>query len=85
MKRSNKNILQPPRHGQIKVSSMKLRHAKAHLAMITQVAAQVKDYSGHQAIADSRGDFAQGGAAGADYQTTNVNDTPDPDWSGESR
>jgi hypothetical protein len=68
-----------PRHGQIRVASMKLRHAKAHLRLITGSAAQVRNYGGHEATYDSRGQMAPGGAAGADYQTTYVNDTPDTD------
>jgi hypothetical protein len=70
---------QPPRHGQIQVATLKRSHAKAHLELMAASAAQVRDYGGHESTADSRGDFAPGGAAGADYQTTSVNDTPDTD------
>lgn len=84
MRRNNDKKPQPPRHGQIKVSSMRRSHAKAHLAMITEGAAQVRDYGGHSATADSRGEFAPG-ATGANYTTTSVNDNPDSDFTGTSR
>jgi hypothetical protein len=81
--RPNNRKPQPPRHGQIRVASMKLRHAKAHLRLITGFAAEVRDYGGHEATGyDSRGEMAPGGAAGADYQTTSVNDRPDSDFTG---
>jgi hypothetical protein len=71
---------QPPRHGQIRVADMKFRHAKAHLRTMAASAAEVRDYGGHDATGyDSRGAMAPGGAAGADYQTTSVNDRPDSD------
>ena len=79
---------QPPKHGQIKVGGptrMKHSHMRKHLEELTASAAEVRDYGGHEAIADSRGQFAPGGAAGADYQTNSVNDNPDPDFSGTSR
>ena len=84
MRRNERNP-QPPRHGVIKVSSMRVSHAKAHLQMITDSAAEVHSYSGYESTADSRGAFAPGGAAGADYETTSVNDTPDSDFTGGSR
>jgi hypothetical protein len=59
---------------------MKRRHAKAHLRIIAASAAEVRDCGGHEATGyDSRGAMAPGGAAGADYQTTSVADTPDSD------
>jgi len=65
---------------------MRVSHAKKHLKMISEAAAQVRDYGGHEAIGcHSEGAFAPGGAAGADYQTTSVNDTPDSDFTGGSR
>jgi hypothetical protein len=86
MRRSNKNIPQPPRHGQIKVATLRRAHAREHLRLMSASAAQVRDYGGHEATGyDSKGDFAPGGAAGADYQITSINDNPDPDWSGDSR
>jgi hypothetical protein len=85
MRRNERNP-QPPRHGVIKVSSMKVSHAKNHLQMISESAAVVRDYGGHDAIGcHSEGAFAPGGAAGANYETTSVNDNPDPDFSGTSR
>ena len=84
MRRNSGKKPQPPRHGVIRVATMKPAHAKAHLQMISESASQVRDYGGHQAIGcHSEGAFAPGGAAGADYQTTSVNDTPNTDWSGE--
>lgn len=83
--RRKNDIPQPQRHGVIRVSSMKQSHAKKHLQIISKSAAEVRDYGGHESTADSRGDFAPGGAAGEAYETTSVNDTPDPDWSGDSR
>ena len=80
MRHRNSRKPQPPRHGQILVSSMKLHHAKAHLRSMAESAAEVRDYSGHEATGyDSRGAMAPGGAAGAHYQTTSVGDTPDSD------
>lgn len=60
-------------------------HAKHHLKIISESAAEVRDYGGHEATPYSQGRFAPGGAASADYQTTTVNDNPDSDWNGESR
>ena len=80
MKPSSSRKPQPPRHGQIRVASMKHHHAKAHLRIMAESAAEVQSYGGHQATGyDSRGAMAPGGAAGADYQTSSVNDTPDSD------
>ena len=84
--RSNGRNPQPPRHGVIKVATMKPAHAKAHIQLITASAAEVRDYGGHEATGcHSEGEFAAGGAAGADYETTSANDNPDPDFSGTSR
>jgi hypothetical protein len=76
---------QPPKHGQVRVASMKFSHAKDHLRMISDSAAEVKDYGGHSATADARGGFAPGGAAGSDYSTASVNDSPDADFSGTAQ
>ena len=79
MRASHSRKPQPPRHGQIKVTSMKAGHAKAHLRAMATSASEVRDYGGHEATGyESRGAMAPGGAAGADYQTTSV-DTPDSD------
>jgi hypothetical protein len=75
-----RKISGPPKHGQIKVSTMKVSHAKAHLSLMTQGAAEVRDYGGHAATGYSQGAMATG-ASGADYQTTSVGDTPDADGS----
>jgi hypothetical protein len=80
MRPSKGSKLQPPRHGQIQVATLKLGHARAHLRMLTESAVEVRDYGGHEATGyDSRGAMAPGGAEGADYQTTSVNDRPDSD------
>jgi hypothetical protein len=85
MRRSHRKNPQPP-HGRIQVSSMKLSHAKNHLRIISESAAVVKDYNGHEAIGcHSEGELATNAASGATYQTTSANDNPDPDWSGTSR
>ncbi len=62
---------QTPKHGQIKIAphtAMRHSHMRKHLEELTASAAEVRDYGGHEAIADSRDQFAPGGAAGADYQ-----------------
>ena len=82
MRPSNSRKPHPPRHGQIRVASMKLHHAKAHLRSMAESAAEVANYGGHEATGyDSRGEMAPGGAAGADYETVSA-DTPDSDTSG---
>jgi hypothetical protein len=77
-------MARPPRHGQIKTSTMKRAHMRKHLALMTESAATVADYGGHDASGfDSRGSFVQGGASsGADYQTRSEGDTPDSDSQG---
>jgi len=80
MRPSNSRKPQPPRHGQIRVATMKLGHARAHLRLMTEGAAEMRDYGGQEATGyGSQGEMAAGGAAGANYQTTSVNDTPDSD------
>jgi hypothetical protein len=49
---------------------MKLSHARTHLQLMTEGAAEVRAYGGHEPTADSRGEMAPGGASGANYQTT---------------
>lgn len=72
----------PPRHGRIIAGAqgrMTATHVKKHLAELTASAAEVRDYGGHSATGySSQGAFAQGGATGADYQTTSVG-APDAD------
>ncbi len=65
---------QPPKHGQIKLGAgMKIEHAKKHLAMMTEGAAEVRDYGGHDVTGQaSQGAMSQGGASGADYATSSV-------------
>lgn len=72
-----------PKHGQIKVSTMKVSHAKAHLTLMTQGAAEVRDYGGHAATGcSSHGAMSPGGASGADYQTSSADNTGDSDSTG---
>ena len=83
MRHSNSRKPQPPRHGQIRVASMKLHHAKAQIRIMAESAAEVREYGGHEATSyDSRGAMSPGGAGGADYVTNSVNDTPYPDFTG---
>lgn len=85
MRRSNGRKPQPPRHDVIRVSSMKVKHATNHLQIISESAAEVRDYGGHESTADSRGDFVPGCAAGADYEIVSVNDNPEGDFTGTAR
>jgi len=76
---------QPPRHGQIKVSSLKIEHAKKHLRQMTADASEVRDYGGHSVGGQgSQGSFQQGGASGVNYQTTNTGNVGDADSGGPS-
>jgi hypothetical protein len=75
---------QQPRHGVIRVSTLKPEHARQHLATITASMAEVKDYGSHGTGFSSQGGFQQGGAAGADYETTNTGNTGDADSGGAS-
>jgi len=56
---------------------MKVKHAKEHIAIITEHAQIAKDYGGHGCFSP-QGAFSPGGAAGADYQTTSVGDSQGP-------
>ena len=53
-----------------------------HLASMVQHANTAKDYGSHGTGFSSGGSFSPGGASGADYQTTSVNDTRDGDSQG---
>jgi hypothetical protein len=76
---------QPPRHGQIKVSSWKIEHARKHLHQMTADASEVREYGGHSVGGQgSQGSFPLGGAAGADYSTTDTGNTGDADSGGPS-
>lgn len=73
----------PPKHGQIAVTTMPAKHAKAHLDMMTEGAAEMRDYHTGGVTEGAQGGFAQGGASGsADYETRSVGDTPDADSQG---
>jgi hypothetical protein len=83
MTKSGSRTPQPPRHGVIKVSSMKPEHARRHLAAMTASMSEVHDYGSHGTGFSSEGSFASGGgAAGADYQTTSTGNTGDSDSMG---
>jgi hypothetical protein len=71
----------PPKHGVIKVSKMKVAHAKQHLAMMTDHAQIARDYGGHGCFSP-QGAFSPGGAAGADYQTSSADSVGDADSTG---
>lgn len=78
-------IAKPPKHGQIKVATMKIEHAKKHLRQMTADASEVRDYGGHSGTGfSSEGAFSSGGARGADYETTSTGDTGDSDSMGAS-
>ena len=72
----------PPKHGQIKVATMPAKHAKAHLDMMTEGAAEMHNY--HTGGVTGQG--AQGAFAplpsGADYSTTSTGNTGDADSGG---
>jgi hypothetical protein len=70
---------QPPRHGVIHVNSLKPAHARQHLATITANMAEVKDYGSHGTGFSSQGGFQQGGASGADYETSSADNVGDAD------
>jgi hypothetical protein len=78
-----KRKAQPPQHGQITVTTMKIEHARKHLAQMTQGAEEVRSYGGHDATGvSSQGALSPGGASVADYSTGSVGDTPDADSAG---
>ena len=69
----------PPRHGDIVVTTLPKVHAKAHVAMMTASAAQVRDYGGHSVTGEGlQGGFSSGGG-GSDYSTTSTGNTADAD------
>jgi hypothetical protein len=84
----------PPAHGQIATAQMPRAHAKQHLSEMTRHATAMKEYNGHGGGPEtdirlpgdigqsSQGGFQQGGASGANYETTSVGDTPDADSQG---
>ena len=61
-------------------------HLVKHLTELTQHAREVKTYGGHPGYEvtgqSSQGAFSQGGAAGADYETTSTGNTGDVDPQG---
>ena len=74
----------PPKHGDISVTTLPKHHARKHLAAMTASMAEVHDYGNHGTGFSSQGGFQQGGAAGAEYTTTSVGDTPDADSQGST-
>jgi hypothetical protein len=73
------------RHGLIRVTTLKPEHARQHLAAMTTSAAEVRDYNtGGVTGQNSQGAPSQGGASGADYQTTSTGNTGDADSGGAS-
>jgi hypothetical protein len=80
---------QPTTHGQVHVPDHHPREAELtkmltdHLAQHVAHANTTADYGGH-GMFSNQGGFQQGGAAGADYETTSVGDTPDADSGGPS-
>lgn len=76
---------EPPRHGRVTAGApgrMTAHHLRRQLADLTAHANEVKDYGCHGTGFSSQGAMSPGGAAGADYQTASVNDTPDSDSTG---
>jgi hypothetical protein len=84
-----------PKHGVIKIWTLKPAHAKAHLAASTAAMDdvvryhrgvdannQTKDFGAHGTGYSSQGSFQQGGAAGADYQTSSADSVGDCDSTG---
>jgi hypothetical protein len=85
MASTTKTQRQPPRHGVIKVSTLTLHHARKHLAAMTTSAAEVRDYNtGGVTGQNSQGAPSQGGASGADYETSSTGNTGDVDSGGAS-
>jgi hypothetical protein len=72
----------PPKHGQIRISTMRPEHAKKHLAEMTASMSEVHDYGAHGTGFSSQGGFQSGGASGADYETTSTGNTGDADSGG---
>lgn len=76
----------PPRHGVIQVSTMKPKHMKQHLDLMTEHLQIAKDYGAHGAGYSSGGGLIgsgmSGGASGADYTTTNEGLVGDSDSTG---
>jgi hypothetical protein len=76
------NQPQLPKHGDISVTTLPKHHARKHLAAMTASMAEVHDYGNHGTGYSSQGGFQQGGAAGADYETTSTANTGDSDSGG---
>lgn len=89
-------MAKPPRHGQVKVSTMKPDRAKRHLSEMTKHLSAMRQYNGHgggpetgirltcDTAQSSQGAMSPGGASGADYVTTNVGNIGDADSGGSS-
>jgi len=77
---------QPPRHGVIRVSSMRRSHALAHMRMFEKHGKAMADYhfqptdpGAHGTGFSSQGGFSAGGASGAQYSTGSQDDVGDID------
>jgi hypothetical protein len=83
MREKGVNLMgQQPKPGQISVTTMKPKHARQHIALITEHAQIAADYGSHGAAFGSQGAFSPGGAAGADYETSSTGNTGDADSTG---
>ena len=81
---------QPPRHGQLSLTTWKPTHAKKHLAAMVKSGQEMADYHAPNATTDygshstgysSQGAFSAGGAAGADYETSSADSgTSTSEW-----
>jgi hypothetical protein len=79
-------MAKPPRHGQIKVATMKPEHMKQHLAQMTASASEVADYhrGGEVTGQFSGGAMSPGGASSANYQTSSADSVGDADSQGST-
>jgi hypothetical protein len=77
---------QPATHGQVHAHPRLVDQMRKHLAQHVEHANTTRDYGGHGIAFSSGGQFTgsgmSGGAAGADYETESVGDTPDADSQG---
>lgn len=78
-----------PRHGDIKVSTLPIKHAKRHLSDMTVSMNEVKDYGSHGDIGQSSqggftGSSMSGGASNAEYTTNSADNMGDADSMGPS-
>lgn len=76
----SRRTVRPPQHGQIRVSTLKIAHAKRHLASMTASAAEVRDYGrtfGYRR--GLSGIVRERRRGGRDYQTSSTGNTGDAD------